>query len=85
MAYKLTGGWENGNSVSWLTNRSTEGVIRSIASSSVFSFAPNPAGGMSPKSMLWGWPMFTSGHMPAATAGNKSVVLANWRATVNDN
>jgi len=65
-------------SVAWVMRRATEGVIRGLAGTTNFYYAPTPGGaiGMSPR--LWGAPLYNSGKVAAAAASAKSVFLGNW-------
>jgi len=77
--YKLSAEYAAGEaSVAWLARRSTEGHLRSISSSSQFTFAPTPGGEVSPRSTLWGFPLVTDSNMGAMAASAKSLLIANW-------
>lgn len=66
------------SSVGWIVKRSTEGVIRGLAGTTNFYYAPTPGGGVGMMPTLWGAPLYNSGYMPAIAASAKSIVLGNW-------
>lgn len=66
-------------SVGWIMRRATEGVIRGLAGTTGFYYAPTPAGStMIGRPMLWGAPLYNSGKVAAIAASAKSVILGNW-------
>lgn len=66
-------------SVGWIMRRATEGVIRGLAGTTNFYYAPTPAGTTTiGQPMLWGAPVYNSGKVAAITASAKSVILGNW-------
>jgi HK97 family phage major capsid protein len=66
-------------SVGWLMRRATEGVIRGLAGTTGFYYAPTPGGSVVVgRPMLWGAPVYNTGKMPAIGATAKSVLLGNF-------
>lgn len=65
-------------SVGWIMRRATEGVIRGLAGTTNFYYAPTPGGTVGMQPTLWGAPLYQSGYMPAIAASAKSIVLGNW-------
>lgn len=66
-------------SVGWVMRRATEGVIRGLAGTTNFYYAPTPGGStMVGQPMLWGAPLYNSGKVAAIAASAKSVFLGNW-------
>jgi len=65
-------------SVGWVVRRSTEGVIRGLAGTTNFYYAPTPGGGIGARPSLWGAPLYNSGKVAAIAASAKSVILGNW-------
>ena len=66
-------------SVGWVMRRATEGVIRGLAGTTGFYYAPTPAGSTTiGMPMLWGAPVYNSGKVAAIAASAKSVILGNW-------
>jgi HK97 family phage major capsid protein len=66
-------------SVAWLMRRATEGVIRGLAGTTNFYYAPTPAGAtMIGRPILWGAPLYNTGKAAAIAASAKSVILGNF-------
>lgn len=66
-------------SVGWLMRRATEGVIRGLAGTTNFYYAPTPAGSTTiGRPILWGAPVYNTGKMAAIAASAKSVILGNF-------
>ncbi len=66
-------------SVAWIMRRATEGVIRGLAGTTNFYYAPTPGGSTTVgRPMLWGAPVYESGKAAAIAASAKSVYLGNW-------
>ena len=65
-------------SVGWIMKRSTEGIVRQLAGTTGFYYAPTPAGQTGMRPTLWGAPVYNSGKVAAAAASAKSVFLGNW-------
>jgi HK97 family phage major capsid protein len=65
-------------SVAWVTRRSTEGVIRQLAGTTNFYYAPTPGGTVGMRSTLWGAPLYNTGKVAAIAASAKSLILGNW-------
>ncbi len=67
------------SSVAWIMARATEGVIRGLAGTTGWYFAPTPGGDTAiGRPTLWGAPIFNSGKAAAIAASAKSVYLGNW-------
>lgn len=64
------------DSAQWLMHQNTFSYLQSIASSSVFTFAPTPNG--NPNGSLWGYPVNESSYMTALGASIKSLVYGNF-------
>jgi len=64
----------------WLMHPTAYATISSIASSSVFTFAPHPGGDLAGggSAMLWGFPVNQSSYMPTPAASAKSMVFGNF-------
>lgn len=66
-------------SVGWVMRRATEGIIRGLAGTTSFYYAPTPGGSTTVgQPMLWGAPLYNSGKVAAVAASAKSVFLGNW-------
>lgn len=78
LMYSLSEQYAAGPNVSWMMRRATEGYIRSISSSSVFTFAPTPAGRIGNQGELFGLPVWNAADMGALAASGKSLLIANW-------
>lgn len=66
-------------SVGWIMRRATEGVIRGLAGTTNFYYAPTPAGSTTiGRPILWGAPVYNSGKAAAIAASAKSVILGNF-------
>lgn len=66
-------------SVAWIMARATEGVIRGLAGTTGWYFAPTPGGDTAiGRPTLWGAPIYNSGKAAAIAASAKSVYLGNW-------
>ena len=75
LVYKQPGEYAEGSV--WLMQRATEGLIRGLASSSVFLFNPNPAGSDRGRAEIWGFPVYNSTSASAIAASAKSLVFFN--------
>jgi HK97 family phage major capsid protein len=80
LLYKLPAQYARGNNVAWLMERATEGYLRGLASSSVFTFAPHPGGApsLTGQGTLLGLPVYTDDAMGSLAASGKSLVVGNW-------
>lgn len=80
LLYKLPAQYARGPNVSWLMERATEGYLRGLASSSVFTFAPQPGGAPSlgGQGSLFGLPVYTDDNMGSLAASGKSLLVGNW-------
>lgn len=80
LLYKLPAQYARGNNVSWLMERATEGYLRGLASSSVFTFAPHPGGSpsLNGQGSLFGLPVYTDDNMGSLAASGKSLLVGNW-------
>lgn len=76
LVYKLAAEYTDG--AKWVMARTTEGVIRGLASSSVFLFNPNPAGSDRGMPEIWGFPVYSSTSASAIAASAKSLILGNF-------
>lgn len=76
LVYKQPGEYIEGSV--WIMNRNTEGYIRGLASSSVFTFNPNPAGSDHGKPEIWGHPVYNTAKMTALAASVKSLLFGNF-------
>ena len=76
LVYKLAPEYTNG--AAWVMARATEGVIRGLASSSIFLFNPNPAGSDRGRPEIWGFPVFNSTSASAIAASAKSLIFGNF-------
>lgn len=84
LVYKLSAEYAESPNVHWLMNRTTEGFLRGLASSSIFTFAPTPGGsgsGRGVDSLLWGIPAHSTSYVPAIGASNKSLIVGDWSKT----
>jgi len=61
----------------WIMHPTTKAQIESLASSSIFTFAPTPGGNPSGPT-LWGYPVNSSSYATAHGSGNKSLVFGNF-------
>jgi HK97 family phage major capsid protein len=61
----------------WIMHPTTKAQIESLASSSVFTFAPTP-GGNPGGPTLWGYPVNQSSYATAHGSGNKSLAFGNF-------
>lgn len=77
LVYKLEEEYEDG--AVWLMKRATEGYLRGVASSSMFTFAPNPGGTDRGRRELWSFPNYATQYMPAIGASNKSLLFGNFQ------
>ncbi len=80
LLYKLPAQYARGNSVAWLMERATEGYLRGLTSSSVFTFAPHPGGtpSVAGQGQLFGLPVYTDDGMGSLAASGKSLIVGNW-------
>lgn len=80
LLYKLSAEYARGNSVAWLMERATEGYLRGLSSSSVFTFGPQPGGSpsLAGQGALFGVPVFTDDNMGSLAASGKSLLIGNW-------
>lgn len=80
LLYKLPAEYARGANVAWLMERATEGYLRGLASSSVFTFAPHPGGvpSVSGQGTLFGLPVYTDAAMGSLAASGKSMLIGNW-------
>lgn len=62
----------------WLMHPTTKAYIEGLASSSVFSFAPQPGGNLPGTQMLWGYPVRPTSYMTAYGVNVKSLVFGNF-------
>lgn len=62
----------------WIMHPTTKAQIESLASSSVFTFAPQPGGNLPGSQMLWGYPVNSSSYATAHGSGNKSLAFGNF-------
>lgn len=66
-------------SVAWIMRRATEGVVRGLAGTTGWYFAPTPGGDTSiGRPTLWGAPIYNTGKAAAIAGSAKSVLLGNW-------
>jgi HK97 family phage major capsid protein len=66
-------------SVAWIMRRATEGIIRGLAGTTMFYYAPTPGGSITiGRPMLWGAPVYQTGKMAAITGSAKTILLGNW-------
>jgi HK97 family phage major capsid protein len=65
-------------SVGWVMRRSTEGIVRGLAGTTNFYYAPTPGGEVGMRPMLWGAPLYNTGKMAASAASAKSLLLGNF-------
>jgi HK97 family phage major capsid protein len=63
----------------WLMHPTTKAQIESLASSSVFTFAPQPGGNLPGAQTLWGYPVNSSSYATAHASGAKSLVFGNYQ------
>lgn len=80
LLYKLPAEYARGANVAWLMERATEGYLRGLASSSVFTFSPHPGGSPSVagQGSLFGLPVYTDDGMGSLAASGKSLLVGNW-------
>lgn len=81
LLYKLSAEYARGN-IAWLMERATEGYLRGLAGTSMFSFG-QPTGaatgnGTAMPNTLWGVPCYTDDNMGSLAASGKSMVIGNW-------
>jgi HK97 family phage major capsid protein len=76
LVYKQPGEYAEGSV--WIMRRATEGYIRGIASSSLFTFNPNPAGSDRGRPEIWGYPVYNSEKASALEASAKSLIFGNF-------
>lgn len=77
LVYKLQEEYEDG--AVWLMRRATQGYLHGLASSSVFTFAPQPGGTDRGQNQLWGFPAYATQYAGALSASGKSLVFGNFR------
>lgn len=77
LVYKQDGEYTEGSA--WIMSRATEGVIRGLASSSVFLYNPNPAGTDRSRPEILGYPVYNSAYASAIAASAKSLIFGNFR------
>jgi HK97 family phage major capsid protein len=65
-------------SVGWVMRRATEGIVRGLAGTTNFYYAPTPGGTVGMRPTLWGAPVYNSGKVAAVAASAKSMILGNW-------
>lgn len=65
------------DSAAWIMHPTTFAQIAGLASSSVFTFAPQPGGNLQ-GTTLWGYPVHQSSYATAAAASAKSLIFGNW-------
>lgn len=80
LVYKLSAEYAESPNVHWLMNRSTEGYLRGLRDTSLWTFAPNTVsgGGRSVNSVLWGIPAHSTSYVTAYGAGVKSLVVGDF-------
>lgn len=76
LVYTLQEEYEDG--AVWLMRRATQGYLRGLASSSIFSFAPHPGGSDRGRSQLWDFPVYSTQYMGARAASGKSLLFGNF-------
>ena len=76
LAYLLPGEYADG--AAWVMKRATEGIIRRNVGDS-FLYAPNPAGSVTGRPEIWGFPVFNSEYASTVAASAKSLILGNFR------
>lgn len=62
----------------WIMHPTTKAQIESLASSSVFTFAPQPGGNLPGNQTLWGYPVNSSSYATAHGSGAKSLMFGNF-------
>lgn len=75
LIYKQAQEYEDGSV--FIMRRATQGILRSIASSSMFTFGPGP-GGAGSKTQILDFPVFASQYAGAASASGKSMIFGNF-------
>ena len=75
LVYKLQP--EYRDNVAWIMNNSTEGMIRGLASSNEFQFAPSTTT-RSGSPELWGFPVHVSSYASTVAASAKSLIFGNY-------
>lgn len=82
LLYKLSAEYAMGSSVAWLMRRATEGYLRGLFGTSMFSFGnqtgPATGNGTGVQSTLWGLPNYSNDNVGALAASGKSLLIANW-------
>lgn len=73
---KLAPEYQNG--AQWIIHPTTYAFLSGIASSSVFTFAPQPGGNLSAGTNLWGYPVQQSSYATTQAASAKSLLFGNW-------
>ncbi len=76
LVYKQPGEYAEGSV--WLMKRATEGYIRGLSSSSVFTYNPNPAGSDRGRPEIWGFPVYNTEKASAIAASAKSLIFGNF-------
>lgn len=76
LVYKQPGEYAEGSV--WIMRRATEGYIRGLSSSSIFTFNPNPAGSDRNRPEIWGYPVYNTEKASALTASAKSLIFGNF-------
>lgn len=76
LVYKQPGEYAEGSV--WLMKRATEGYIRGLSSSSIFTFNPNPAGSDRGRPEIWGYPVYNTEKASAVVASAKSLIFGNF-------
>ncbi len=67
------------SSVAWIMRRATEGIIRGLAGTTGFYYAPTPGGNTAiGQPMLWNAPVYNTAKAAAIAASAKTVYLGNW-------
>ena len=80
LLYKLSAEYAESPNVHWLMNRTTEGYLRGLRDTSLWTFAPNnvAGSGRGVDSLLWGIPAHSTSYMTAYGAGVKSLVVGDF-------
>jgi HK97 family phage major capsid protein len=76
LVYKQPGEYAEGSV--WLMKRATEGYIRGLSSSNVFTYNPNPAGSDRGRPEIWGFPVYNTEKASAIAASAKSLIFGNF-------
>lgn len=80
LLYKLSAEYAESPNVHWLMNRTTEGYLRGLRDTSLWTFAPNnvAGSGRGVDSLLWGIPAHSTSYVPAYGSGAKSMAVGDF-------